>query len=78
MDQTDQAITAFETFADGRLRRRLDGGFVWWIHPYDIASRCTEACKEGAVQVLMDLGKTVRSPKSRKLEFGRVMEPESE
>ena len=44
----------------------------------NITSRCTEAHKEGVVQVIVDLGKTVRSPKSRKLEFGRVMEPESE
>ena len=40
--------------------------FGEFIHN-DIASRCTEARKEGVVQVMVDLGKTVRSPKSRKL-----------
>ena len=29
--------------------------------------RCTEARKEGVVHVMVDLGKTVRPPKSRKL-----------
>ena len=43
--------------------------FGEFIHN-DIASRCTEARKEGVVQVMVDLGKTVRSPKSRKLGFG--------
>ena len=44
----------------------------------NITSRCTEAHKEGVVQVIVALGKTVRSLKPRKLGFHCVMEPESE
>ena len=55
----------------------MAAAFGRFIHD-NIASRCTEARKEGVVQVMVDLGRSVRSPKSRKLEFGRVMEPESE
>ena len=42
----------------------------------DIAGWCKEP-RKGAVQVMVDLEKTVRSRKPRKLGFGRVMKPES-
>ena len=73
--QIDQAITVFEMFADGRLRRGLDGGFVGGFIHDNTASRCTESRKKGVVQVMVDLGKTVRSSKSRELGFGGVTEP---
>ena len=51
--------------------------FSAFIHD-NIANRCTEARKEGVVQVMVNLGKMVRSLRSKKLGFGCVMEPESE
>ena len=44
----------------------MAASFVGYIHD-DIVSRCTDARKWGVVKVMVELGKTMRSSKSRKL-----------